>query len=98
MKQIKIHYQDNREFIENSIYYPEDNKTPKQRVEFVKNLKLEDTTILVSACPYIIQAFVKYFKESDIECFVNNVSIGKDINKIFTEFANPMKDLVFNKL
>jgi len=97
MKILEIHYQTNRVVIPNSCYYPEDIKTPRQRVDYVMKLKndkeiLMEPFILVSACPYIIEAFVTLFKETEIKCFIDNKSV--DIQDIFKEMATPMKDLI----
>lgn len=98
MKKLKIHYQNERKHIRNHAWYPEDRRTPKKRVEYVKELSINDVTqswdefILVSACPYIVEAFVKYFKDWELECYIDGVRVN-DVNEIFKEFAEPMQTL-----
>lgn len=94
-----IHYQSERKPIDCIIYYPEDGRTPKQRLEYMKSLKESGTLIgdfiVVSACPYIIEGFVKIFgaEAEDVQTFIDNKEVK--LNDIFKELSDPMTELIF---
>ncbi len=95
-----IHYQTNRKPIQDSIYYPEDERTPRKRVDYVIQLGEQPIgegeqpidMIVVSACPYIIDAFDKIFKNADKKFYIDEVEVH--LNEIFEVMAAPMKELV----
>lgn len=96
MKKLNIFYQTNRSTMEDAIYYPEDEKTPEQRVEYVIALSKEEnkeTINLVSACPYVIEGFSKLFRDREVKYFIDNIEAGED--DVFTKLAEPMKKLTF---
>lgn len=99
-KTIDLHYQSDRERIDNSYYYPEDERTPEKRVAYVMDLakqELPEHIVVVTACPYITEAVVKCFRDDrEFNCFIDGKLLDKeeDVQPIFAKFAKPMKDMI----
>lgn len=101
-KTIDLHYQTDRCPIATPYYYPEDERTPEKRVDYIINLSkqndLPDHIVIVSACPYIVEAVVKCFrKEREFKCFIDGNILTKedDVEPIFSKFALPMQKMNF---
>lgn len=99
-KTVDLHYQSDRSVIETPYYYPEDERTPEKRVDYIINLSkqdnLPDHIIFVSACPYIIEAVVKCFRDDrEFNCFIDGQLLTKeeDVQPIFTKLASPMQKM-----
>lgn len=93
MKIINISYQTKREPLDFVIYYPEDGRTPNERLEFMKDLAKKEGPIMtiVSACPYIIEAACKLFKDRYINFCINNKACSSQ--EVFEELAKPMREI-----
>lgn len=96
---LTIAYQSQRSVIPCDSYYPEDNRTPKKRVDFILNLVVpheQEEFKLVSACPYVIEATIKRFGYENnlntLTCFIDDEEC--DIQDIFTELSEPMQKLL----
>lgn len=91
----QIHYQTNRNTFWYAPgyawrYYPEDEKTPIQRLKWIKSLDDDTRYIIITACPYIVEGCVKQLK-GEIEFFIDGVKC--ELNDIFELFASPMKEM-----
>lgn len=90
-----IIYQTDRKHEDCDFYYPEDEKTPIKRVQWVKNLKDEDVNkMYITACPYILEALCKRFNgKTTNDLFLID---GKEstLEDIFTLFAEPMQQFL----
>jgi len=81
------------------INYPEDERTPKQRINFIKELLNEELTEhihIITACPYITEAAFKLFRETynpEYDFIVDDIHTD-DLNDIMKMFAEPMRELI----
>ena len=93
MRILTIKYASERKYEPVNLYYPEDMKTPKQRLEYLKDIlpKYTENLSVVSACPYCIEAIYKLFKYDELKCYIDDNEV--DLNSIFTELALPMKEI-----
>lgn len=100
---IEIHYQTERKPKDDCIYYPEDFKTPKQRIDYIAALSKtwgNDKLVVVTACPYITKAIVANFnklsRQTGIEIeefyFIDNKAC--ELNDIFKYYAEAMNNLM----
>lgn len=105
---LNIHYQTEHSPIEANgaddllLYYPDAGKNPSKQVYHAEDIinKLDNSIksiTLVSDSPYYVEAIEVYLRNKirdyKLECFIDNVSQGEDLNSIFKLFSEPMKRL-----
>ena len=107
---VKIIYQSKRDacFDKNVYYYPEDGYTPADRVEKIKAISEgnfskdaflfsgAEAITFVTACPYVTEAILKYFKKRDEKTIFEFEIDGKQVdgaNEIFRLLGEPMRRL-----